>query len=113
MKMRSRSAINQKQTKTMRLQFERWASPMGALLIVTDEEGVLRALEFREHESRMERLLREHYPDHLLEQGKTPASVMNALRDYFEGRLEAVNDLRTATGGTPFQREVWKALRAI
>jgi len=86
---------------------------MGPLLIVTDEEGVLRALDFGEHESRMERLLRDQYDDYTVERGKTSASVINALRAYFDGKLEAVNALQTATAGTPFQREVWKALRSI
>ena len=101
------------QTETMRLRFEQWESPMCPLLIVTDNEGVLRAMEFGKHESRMEQLLREHYGDFVLEKGKVPASLIRALRDYFDGKLEALDDVRTATNGTSFQREVWKALRSI
>jgi len=97
----------------MRLKLERWTSLMGPLLIVTDEDGVLRALDFGEHESRMERLLRDYYGDYTLERGKTPAPVLRALQDYFDGKLEAVAQVKTATGGTPFQREVWQALRSI
>ena len=42
----------------MRLQLERWDSPASTLLVVTDETGTLRALDFASHETRMHRLLR-------------------------------------------------------
>jgi methylated-DNA-[protein]-cysteine S-methyltransferase len=49
----------------------------------------------------------------VLDEGAVPASLTRALRAYFEGDLEAVATIPTATGGTAFQREVWKALRTI
>jgi methylated-DNA-[protein]-cysteine S-methyltransferase len=97
----------------MRLRLERWDSPISPLLLVTDEEGMLRALEFEDHEPRMSRLLRQHYGDYTLEDGAAPASVKRALKAFFGGDLDALDDIQTATGGTPFQRDVWKALRAI
>src|SRR6267154_3893143 len=97
----------------MHLQLERWASPMCPLLIVTDDDGILRALEFGDHETRMDRLLREHYVRYTLEEGAAPASLTRALQAYFDGNLDALADVRIATGGTSFQREVWKALRVI
>jgi len=97
----------------MHLQLERWASPIAPLLIVTDDEGHLRALEFADYETRLHRLLRAHYGDYTLTEGAAPASLKRALKAYFKGDLEAVNAVPTATGGTPFQREVWQALRAI
>jgi methylated-DNA-[protein]-cysteine S-methyltransferase len=86
---------------------------MCPLLIVTDDAGVLRAIEFGDHESRMKRLLRNHYADYVLEAGKAPVSLKRALEAYFNGRINALADVKTATGGTVFQREVWKALRTI
>lgn len=100
-------------TNIMRLRLERWESPMCPLLLVTDNEGVLRAMEFGNHESRMEQLLREHYAEYILENGKAPAPLTRALQDYFDGKLDSLAHVRTATRGTPFQREVWQALRAI
>ncbi len=97
----------------MHLQLERWASPMCPLLIVTDDDGILRALEFGDHESRMDRLLREHYGDYTLEEGPAPESLRRALQAYFDGNLNALDEVQIATGGTPFQREVWNALRSI
>src|SRR5262249_9271416 len=48
-----------------------------------------------------------------LEEGKVPVAVKRALEDYFNGDIGALLEVKTATAGTPFQREVWKALRTI
>jgi methylated-DNA-[protein]-cysteine S-methyltransferase len=97
----------------MHLLLERCAAPICPLLLVTDDDGVLRALEFGDHESRLHRLLRDHYGAYTLEEGAAPAALTRALSAYFAGDIAALNDVRTATGGTPFQREVWQALRTI
>lgn len=86
---------------------------MCPLLIVTDHDGVLRAIEFGAHESRMERLLHNHYSDYTIQEGQVPDSLKRSLEAYFKGDLDALNQVKTATSGTPFQREVWKALRMI
>jgi methylated-DNA-[protein]-cysteine S-methyltransferase len=97
----------------MRLRLERWASPLSILLLVTDADGALRALEFEENEARMLRLLGRYYPGHVLEEGVAPEALKRALSAYFDGDIEALASVRTAVAGTAFQREVWKALRAI
>ena len=97
----------------MRLQLERWKSPMTTLLLVADDEGILRALDFAEKEDRMHRLLRLHYGRYTLRDGSAPASVKTALKAYFDGDIEALDEIQVATNGTPFQRKVWKALRNI
>jgi methylated-DNA-[protein]-cysteine S-methyltransferase len=97
----------------MRLQLDHWNSPLSPLLIVTDDDGVLRALEFADLEPRMMRLLGEHYGTHSLHNGTAPAPLTRALTAYFSGELAAVDDIQTGTAGTPFQREVWSALRKI
>jgi len=97
----------------MRLQLERWKSPMTTLLLVSDDEGVLRALDFAEKENRMHRLLRLHYGQYTLRNGSAPTSVTKALKAYFDGDIEALDEIQVATNGTPFQRKVWKALRNI
>ena len=111
MKTKRLSATNK--TKTLRLRVERWKAPICPLLIVTDEEGVLRALEFGDHESRLHRLLRNHYGNYSLQKGNAPASLKNSLQAYFDGKPEALDEIRTVTVGTPFQRQVWNALREI
>jgi O-6-methylguanine DNA methyltransferase len=97
----------------MQLRLERWASPVSPLLLVTDREGNLRSLEFADHEARMHRLLRRHYGSYKLDDGAAPASIHRALDAFFDGNLGALAEIRTATGGTPFQRDVWVALREI
>ena len=97
----------------MRLTLERWDSPVSTLLLAADDEGNLRVLEFVEYESRMHRLLRLHYGDYTLEEGKVPSSITQALTAYFDGQLDALDDIPVATGGTRFQCDVWNALREI
>jgi len=42
-----------------------------------------------------------------------PLDLEAHFRDYFGGALEALDELRVDTGGTPFQRRVWEVLRTI
>jgi methylated-DNA-[protein]-cysteine S-methyltransferase len=39
--------------------------------------------------------------------------IASALDAYLRGRLDALDDVRTDTAGTPFQESVWAALRTI
>jgi O-6-methylguanine DNA methyltransferase len=95
------------------LQLSKYASPLAPLLVVTGRDDTLRALDFVDYEPRMSRLLGDHYGDCELRLGPAPSSVTDALDAYFDGELTAIDTLSTATGGTDFQREVWKALRDI
>jgi methylated-DNA-[protein]-cysteine S-methyltransferase len=96
-----------------RLQLERLATPVGTALLVTDENGVLRALDFADYEARMLRLLRLHYGDLSLDAGPAPAELRGRLQRYFDGEFAALREVVWATAGTPFQRAVWSALVAI
>ncbi len=42
-----------------------------------------------------------------------PAGAASALGRYFSGELQALDSVPVDTGGTPFQRRVWSALRDI
>ena len=97
----------------MHLRLSRYPSELCELLLVTDRQGVLRALEFGNHLPRVHRLLQAHYDSYTLADGPAPPGVINALDAYFSGELAALDDVPTATGGTAFQRRVWKALRTI
>lgn len=97
----------------MQLEIERRPSPLGAMLVVTDREGNLRALDFDDYEARLHRLLRLHYAAVTLSEGKAPAPITAALDAYFAGDHAALDGIAVATGGTTFQREAWAALRAI
>ena len=94
---------------------EREPSPLGEMLIVTDEQGVLRALDWHDHEARMRELMRLQYPGAApqLKASSHASAATQAMRAYFAGEIAAVHQLAVATGGTDFQRQVWAALRTI
>lgn len=93
----------------------RVATPIGVMLLVTDERERLRAVDWEEYEARMVRLLRLHYGARgfTLREGEAPPAVRAAFDAYFAGDLGALDALVVETGGTEFQRAVWAALRAI
>jgi methylated-DNA-[protein]-cysteine S-methyltransferase len=95
------------------LTLDRVATPTGEVLLVTDVEGAVRALDYAGYEERMTRLLRRHWGDAVLVEGRAPAAVRAAVEAYFGGDLAALDGLTVKTGGTAFQRAVWAALRAI
>ncbi len=97
----------------MQLLLDRYSSPVGPLRLVMDVDGVVRALDFADFEPRMHRLLRAHYDDVALKNAAAPLAITEALDAYFEGDLTALDEVPVATGGTSFQREVWRALREI
>ncbi len=99
--------------KPLELTLDRIATPVGEVLLVTDAEGAVRALDFVDYEERMMRLLRRHSPGAALKSGRAPEPVRTAVEAYFGGEVCALDGVRTATGGTDFQRTVWAALRAI
>lgn len=94
---------------------EREPSPVGEMLIVTDEQDQLRALDWHDYEDRFLLLVRRQYPGHNIQfhEATKGSTATPALQAYFNGDLNAVDQLITATGGTDFQREVWQALREI
>ena len=95
------------------LTLDRAATPVGEVLLVTDGEGAVRALDFADYEARMTRLLARHTPGAMVVEGRAPEPVRTAVEGYFGGDVRALDGLTVATGGTDFQRTVWKALRAI
>ncbi|OYU34280.1 MAG: methylated-DNA--protein-cysteine methyltransferase [Novosphingobium sp. PASSN1] len=97
----------------MHLTLSRYPAPMAELLLVTDGEGHLRALDFSDYEERMHRLLARHYGQFTLVPGDAPVAITAALTAYFAGDLSALDNIPVATGGTAFQRSVWAALRRI
>ncbi len=93
---------------------ERVKTPTGMMLLVSDDEQRLRALDWEDHEERMQKLLRRHYGEAVaLKEVSRPSAARRALEAYFAGDMNALDDLKTATNGTDFQRAVWKGLRRI
>lgn len=95
------------------LRLDRLPTPIGEALLVTDEAGRLRAVDFDSHAERMARLLGRHYGDIRPETGAAPTDIRGAVTAYFEGETDALSTLPWATAGSAFQRTVWQALTEI
>ncbi len=91
------------------------ATPIGQLIFICDKDGALRMLDWSDHEARALRLLDIHYGKggYTLIDKRDPFGLTTRLVDYFAGNIHAIDDIPTATAGTGFQREVWRALRDI
>ena len=95
---------------------DRVPTPIGDMLVVVDRDGNLRGADFFDHEERMRTLLRQQYAREgtvAIVEGLAPKAIRAAIDAYFEGDLAAIDKLPVKTGGTPFQREVWRLLRLI
>ncbi|MBB5316372.1 methylated-DNA--[protein]-cysteine S-methyltransferase [Tunturibacter empetritectus] len=90
-------------------------TPIGEMILVADHDGNLRAIDWTDHTERLHNLLRRHYGRNgfTLEPANNPSGLTNAIKRYFAGDLTAISTLPVQTAGTPFQREVWRALREI
>ena len=90
-------------------------TPIGEMRLVTDERGIVRALDWDDYTDRMDRLLIQQYGRERvrLAAGPMPPALRARLDAYFAGELHTIDDIEVETAGTPFQREVWAALRLI
>ena len=94
---------------------DKLATPLGPLWVLCDEQFRLRAVEWEEYSTRMVELLNIHYRHEGYQRVpmRNPGGLSDKLLAYFDGDLAIIDTLPTATAGTPFQREVWQALRTI
>jgi methylated-DNA-[protein]-cysteine S-methyltransferase len=92
---------------------DRLPTPIGIALLVSDAEGVLRALDWEDYEPRMKVLLRLHYGAVTLRDAPAPRGLKTALSSYFEGDLDRLYTIKWRVAGTPFQQKVWNALPGI
>jgi len=92
---------------------DRLATPIGTALLVTDDAGVLRALDWDDYEPRMKDLLRRQYGEVILQERGAPGALVTALTGYFKGDLDRLSDIAWRVGGTSFQQKVWSALPGI
>ena len=97
------------------LQHDEFDSPLGRLTLVADAEGRLRLLGWLEGHERIERALATLTGGAKLAMRRVdnPHGLRAALKAYFAGQLDAIDDLPVLSDGTPFQARVWSALREI
>jgi methylated-DNA-[protein]-cysteine S-methyltransferase len=103
--------MSAKQHETFNL--DRLDTPVGVALLVTDAEGVLRALDWEDYAPRMKELLRRQYGPAELNEARAPGDMRKALTAYFKGDLDRLGTIRWRVAGTPFQQKVWHALPKI
>lgn len=101
------------QATVMNLNFSHLESPLGDLVLVTDASMTIRALDFADRQGHLHRGLREQYGSYRLTASAAPAVVVDAMTRYFDGELDALASLPTATQGSALQHRVWAALRDI
>jgi methylated-DNA-[protein]-cysteine S-methyltransferase len=99
--------------QTQRFHLDRLDTPIGTALLVTDDQGLLRALDWSDYEGRLHRLLQRHYGDYILEKTPAPKDIIAALTGYFAGDLDQLRKIKWRTNGSAFQRKVWGGLHKI
>src|SRR3981081_1882621 len=91
----------------------RLGHPNSVVLLVSDDDGVLRALDWEDYEPRMKQLLRLQYGAVVLNEARAPRDLRTALAGYFKGDLDRLSQIEWRVAGTPFQQKVWNALPKI
>jgi methylated-DNA-[protein]-cysteine S-methyltransferase len=88
-------------------------SPVGSLLLYAGDTGVV-GLSFEDADERAQAHLARRFADLRVETRPCdPLGAADAVRAYLGGDLGAVDRIPVDAGGTPFQAEVWAALRRI
>ncbi|PVZ86666.1 methylated-DNA--[protein]-cysteine S-methyltransferase [Serratia sp. S1B] len=93
---------------------DRMPTPIGELMLVGDEQGLMRALDWTDHETRLMTLLNIHYQGKFALQLKSnPGGLTKLIQRYFAGELTVIDNIPVKTLGSEFQRTVWQQLRKI
>jgi methylated-DNA-[protein]-cysteine S-methyltransferase len=92
---------------------DRLPTPIGTALLVTDADGLLRALDWEDYEPRMKQLLRLQCGAVELMDARSPRELRAALSGYFKGDLDRLAGIQWRVAGTPFQQKIWHALPNI
>ena len=87
-------------------------SAVGLIVIVAQDERLV-SLDFGNCRGRMLADLAARYGPTRLKPARDPFGVSRRIRAYLAGDLGAVDDILVEPGGTPFQRDVWMALRRV
>ena len=87
-------------------------SPLGTLTIVAADDALC-ALAFPVARSRMLTRIRSRFPGVVLKRRRDRNGYATRVHAYFSGDFDALNGITVDCGGTSFEEQVWKALRAI
>ena len=98
---------------TDRFYFDRLETPIDGIVIVVDQNGVMRQLSFDKGAERWRGEFARRHPDAELLPRRNPSGHSATLMAYFEGDMAALDRIPVVFEGTLFQNKVWKALRKI
>ncbi len=87
-------------------------TPIGRVLIVVEGRALI-ALDFADCTERMHRLLEQRVGQVATEPTRDPAGLSSAVRRYFLGQTDALQQVPLAMHGTEFQQKAWQALRTV
>lgn len=92
------------------LLLDRMATPIGELILIADEQGLLRAIDWADHQVRLMKLLNIHCRANYFQLSKqrNPGGFTEAMQQYFAGELAVIDHLPIMTAGSEFQRTVWQ-----
>ena len=93
------------------LTVDRFSTPIGQALVVTDEAGVLRAFDWTDYEDRLSAWIGRRYPKAVRREGAGPLRA--GFEAYFAGKVDVFATMAWEGAGTAFQRQVWRALCTI
>ncbi|MBS7780372.1 methylated-DNA--[protein]-cysteine S-methyltransferase [Acidovorax sp. CCYZU-2555] len=99
----------------LNFQLEKFSTPIGQMLLVSDEQQQVRAVDWQDYEARMQLLMRRQYKGIAvsLRDAAQASPARRILEAYFAGDLSGIDSIEVALGGTDFQRQVWLGLRGI
>jgi methylated-DNA-[protein]-cysteine S-methyltransferase len=98
----------------MRLWMDEVPTPIGGVTLLVDPESrMLCGLDFDGCQRwTMDRLARR-FGALSIERAADPCGLASTIRSYFDGDVEALSAVRVAATGTPFEEQVWRALRDV
>jgi len=87
-------------------------SPLGTVTIVATDDALC-ALAFPGARARMLAQIHARFPGVVLKRRRDHNGYATRVRAYFSGDRDALDGITVDGGGTDFDEQVWKALRAI
>jgi len=94
------------------LLFDTVDSEIGKILLVSEGQALC-ALDFENYEARMTKFLKARYGEYSLKNSPDANGFSTKLKAYLAGDFASLEAIRVSVGGTPFQQQVWNALRTI
>lgn len=94
---------------------DRLQTPIGELIIITDDTFRLLMVGFTDGHPRVDALLQSFRSDDRvpLVSMVDPGGISSALASYFVGEVSSIDALAVAATGTEFEHSVWSELRKI